>query len=100
MSENIATQVKELDGFQGEARLYRLSQPVAYDYDWENDTYKSSTNFVVVSAASAVFSGPETYIFPAGENGKVVDWCELEGSFKGGLDHEQALRNAGWEVSK
>lgn len=47
-----------------------------------------------------MFSGPETYIFPANEDGKVVHWAELEGSFRGGLDHERALRNAGFEVAK
>ena len=53
--------------------------------------------FVIVSAAS-VFGAYETYIFEADEAGEVTDWGELDGSFKGGLNHEQALRNAGYEV--
>lgn len=52
------------------------------------------------SAADVMFSGPETYIFPANEDSIVVHWGELEGSFKGGLDHERALRNAGFEVQR
>lgn len=47
-----------------------------------------------------MFSGPETYIFPADKTGEIVNWSELDGSFKGGLDHEQALVNAGFEVQQ
>jgi hypothetical protein len=60
--------------------------------------YQGSTNYVVISAVNAMFSGPETYIFPASSNGEVIDWCELDGSYKGGLDHVQALRQAGYGI--
>ena len=40
----------------------------------------------------------ETYIFPADEDGNVLDWGELEGSYRGGMDHEEALHNAGYEI--
>lgn len=83
--------VKKLNGFTGDARLYKLSEPV-----WDEDD-KKTTEYVVVSAAS-VMGAPETYIFPADENGKVIAWGELPGSFKGGLDHAKALRGAGWNV--
>ena len=97
---NTAKELKKLDDFTGDARLFQLSQPVEYGYDYKAKKYEKSTEFVVISAASAMFSGPETYIFPANEEGEVVDWCELEGSFKGGLDHERALKNAGYEITE
>lgn len=96
----IATEIKKLDGFTGDARLFELSEPVEFDYDYTSQKNKQSTKYVVVSAADAMFSGPKTYIFPADETGEIVSWSELDGSFKGGLDHEQALSNAGFEVQR
>ncbi len=95
----IATLVKELDGFTGTARLYRVEPPTQYNtYDDNDEQVSRSTEFVVVSAANAMFSGPETYIFPANVDGDVIDWLELEGSFKGALDHEKALSRAGYTI--
>ncbi|MCK9597652.1 MAG: hypothetical protein M0R06_01350 [Sphaerochaeta sp.] len=95
-----ATFIKNLKGFQGEARLYKLSEPIEYDYDWEAEKNTKKTEFVVVSAISAAFdtSRPETYIFPADESGEVLDWSELEGSYRGGTNHTRALKKGGWEV--
>ncbi len=53
---------------------------------------------VVVSASTRV-PGGETYIFASDANGTITDWCELEGSYKGGLNHEDALRFAGYETA-
>ena len=89
-----ATKVKDLDGFTGNASLYVLSDPVEYGFDED----KNFTNYVVVSATYVMFSGPETYIFPANKSGEIEDWCELNGSFKGGRDHKAALENAGFIV--
>jgi len=50
-----------------------------------------SAHYVVTSAVYAMFSGPETYVFPADDNGVITDWGELEGSFQGALDHERAI---------
>lgn len=94
-----ATFLRKLDDFKGDARLYQLSELVGYDLDWETEEYAAQTNHVIVSAVIALYSGPETYIFPANEEGKVLDWGELDGSFRGSLDHEQALRDAGYEIS-
>lgn len=55
---------------------------------------------VVVSAANVMYSGPETYIFGADETGKVHDWMELDGSYRGGLDIDKALLNAGYVVRR
>jgi hypothetical protein len=71
----------------GNQKLYKLDPPL--------DEHR----FVVVSAAVAPYSGPETYIFPADERGNITDWLELDGSFRGALDHEKALAGAGYEIA-
>jgi hypothetical protein len=57
------------------------------------------TEYVVVSAVVATFSGPETYIFPADKDSKVLNWLELNGSFRGALDHAEALKGAGYTIA-
>jgi hypothetical protein len=52
---------------------------------------------VVVSALNAP-CGPETYIFEADAQGNITNWTELDGSFRGGLDHQAALTNAGHQL--
>jgi hypothetical protein len=91
-----ATYVKDLTGFNGDARLYHLSQPVSFGWDDE-----SSTDYVVVSAIGSAFDTfeAETYIFPADEHGTVINWGELDGSFQGGFNHVLALTYAGWIVA-
>jgi hypothetical protein len=81
----------------GDASLYRVDPPMTYG-DLCDEEDKGTTEFVIVSAVNVPFSGPETYIFPADSDGEVVDWLELDGSYRGGLDHEAALRGAGYEV--
>jgi hypothetical protein len=54
--------------------------------------------YVRVSAVIAPFSGPETYLFPADSDGEVTDWGELEGSYRGGLDINEALHRAGYDT--
>jgi len=88
--EKTATFVKDLDGWTGRAKLYALSEYI--EFGDGND----KTGFVAVSAAVAYGSGPETYIFPTDENGKVLDWGELPGSFQGDLDHDEALFGMGF----
>lgn len=78
--------------------LYRLNPPITWT-DYLYDTERESEH-VFVSAANVLFSGPETYIFPCDETGKVTDWGELHGSLKGVLDHEAALETAGYTISK
>ena len=78
----------KLPGFTGIASLYKLDPPL------------ESGAFVIVSATNALFSGPETYIFAASPEGGIVSWVELEGSFRGDLDHEKALRGAGYAITK
>lgn len=89
---SLATFVRKLPRGTGEMRLYKLAPPLS---GYSGQTFE----FVVVSATVVPYSGPETYIFGADEAGEIKEWAELEGSFKGGLDHEQALRGAGYEVA-
>lgn len=86
-----ATLIRNLSRGTGEMRLYRLDPPMP--------TEEQPTEFVVVSATVAPFTGPETYIFPADEDGDITDWGELDGSYRGGLDHTEALTRAGYEVA-
>jgi hypothetical protein len=79
-----ATFVRELVGFQGDARLYQCEGGPLPEY-------------VAVSAVLAA-GEPETYIFEVDESGRVLDWGELTGSFQGDLNHAEALRRAGYEV--
>lgn len=95
-----ATFVKRLTGFNGDARLYRLSKPIEYqDWDSDKDEYVTKySEFVVVSAASVPFSGPETYVFPADAEGKITDWGEIGASQKGHVSHETVLQESGYET--
>lgn len=82
-----ATQIhKRLQEMSGDARLYQLSEP------------HEGNEYVVVSGISNNW-GTETYIFPADASGEITDWGELYGSFKGSIDHAEALRGAGYEVA-
>ncbi len=86
---NKATFVKNIEGWNGDARLYRVD--VA-------PSDAPTASFLIVSAVSTVIAA-ETYIFPATESGEVIDWLELDGSQKGIVSHEQALHDAGYELT-
>lgn len=91
--------LRDCDGFASSAKLFELSEPVEYDRPWGDDEPPAKTaKYVVVSAAIVPLTGPETYIFPADEEGKIVSWGELDGSYRGGLVHSTALENAGYTV--
>jgi hypothetical protein len=72
--------------FRGDARIYQMDPP-----------YHGS-EYVAVSGTDVPFSGAETYIFKSDENGKVSEFGELPGSFRGEINHVRALKNAGYEV--
>lgn len=92
----VARHVKDLEGYTGVAVLCHLTPPiVAVGVDG-----KEVEHCHVVVSATTFFCAPETYIFPASGSGEVVDWGELAGSYRGGLDIGQALRNAGYEYRR
>ena len=86
-----ATLVRDLPTSATGARqkLYKLSEPFEVK-DW-NGEVEHTIEYIVVSAVNAMFSGPETYIFPAKEDGEVISFGELPGSFRGGYDHDAAV---------
>lgn len=83
---------KRLGRPDGIAAVFRLSEPIKY----KNKT----TEYVWVSAVPYVgsFEGPETYIFPSDAEGEVLDWLELDGSFRGEMNIEKALAGLGFPV--
>lgn len=84
---NTATRIDTpLPDFSGNAALYRLDPPM------------DGVEHVIVSAIDGSWA-TETYIFPADPSGEVTDWGELSGSYKGGTDHAEALRGAGYEIA-
>lgn len=91
-----ATHVRDLGVSRSGAKqaLYKLDTPYKYD-----DESGAECDHVVVSAVFAMYSGPETYIFPADETGEVISWGELPGSYRGGLDHARAIRGFESEVA-
>jgi hypothetical protein len=92
---NKAIFIKNLPSWMGDADVYRLEPPYTYvDFDGEETVYE----YVIVSAVVATYSGPETYIFPANKDGSVIDWIELDGSFRGGLSHNDALAGIDYEI--
>lgn len=91
---NTATLIEGVENRPGKA-LYKVEPPMVGE-DWEGK--KSKHNYVLVSAVNAMFTGPETYIFPARKDGAVTDYGELDGSYRGGLSHARALRNAGYKI--
>ena len=99
MSDKTAQFVRQLDGLMGDAALYLLNPPLK-GWEWEDDedSKAESYEYVVVSAAVAPFSGPETYLFPSNAEGEVTDWGELPGSHKGRLSHAAALKRAGYRI--
>ena len=86
-----AKRIRKLEGFTGEAWLYKVNPAMKF-----NDTEK--TNFVVSSAAIATFSGPETLIFPANKKGKIIHWGELNGSGRGFLNCDKAIKRAKYKI--
>jgi len=94
-----ATFIKEMpsNGIS-EQKLYQVSPPMQ-SYSWDEEETPSEFDFVIVSAAYVPMSGPETYIFGADSDGEVVNWGELPGSYKGGLNHKQALGGAGYTIA-
>ena len=87
-----AVAIKSVKEAKGRACLYRLSDPLmGYEY-------------VVVSAAKDARDSHdqvvgETFIFGSDESGKVKSFLELPGSYRGGLDHQKALNDAGYDIN-
>ncbi len=99
MGEITAKEIRKIDGWTADARLFKLSEPVPYGWDWDEENTKGLTDYVIISAALVPFSGAETYIFPAKKDGTAIEMLEMPGSFQGGLDHAAAIAGAGWALA-
>lgn len=84
-----ATFLQDFDGSQAHQKLWKLSEPVKYEDE-------KVTKYVVTSAVYA-YSGPETYIFACDHKGEIICWSQMDGSFRGEMNHERAIIDAGWE---
>jgi len=85
--------LKKLEGWLGDAALYELSELASY----EAIDKPGKTKYVIVSAVDNDF-GIETYIFPSDIAGVPFSMLEMEGSFKGEMNHEKALEYAGYKL--
>jgi len=85
-----ATFVKDVHGMRGKVKMFRLDPPLS--------GYGGIEASLALVSAVEVLGEPETYIFACNEDGKVTEWMELPGSYRGGLSHERALRNAGYDT--
>lgn len=84
----IATFIKDMTSRTATQKLYRMSPP-----------HEGHEHVVSSGVASAFDTGlPETYLFGAEADGKVISYSELDGSFRGSVDHDEAIRSAGYEV--
>lgn len=64
---------------------------------WEVCPPLCGYGFIVTSQYEDTFD-METYIFPSDPEGKIIDWGELPGSYKGGLDHNMCIEKAGYRI--
>lgn len=109
---------EKLEGFSGIANLYELYPPLQIpnenfnpEIDGQNKEEKVIMHVVVSGIDESSFpfkDNPmlipnfeypiETFIFQSDSNGNVVDYSELEGSFRGEINHEKALSNLGYTI--
>ena len=90
---------KRDDGWRGDARHYRLSQPMHWTmFDGDAEEIVHATTNIVVSRVFVPGQGFETYIFAADEFGSVTSWLDLPGSQKGNISHEGLLEALGWVI--
>ena len=84
-----AIALKNVKEAQGRACLYKLSEPLTgYEY-------------VVVSAVRnhRTDRDGETLIFGSDDTGKIKSFLELPGSYTGGMEHDKALNDAGYDIN-
>jgi len=97
--DKIAVLIKDnLPGYRGRAALYKLSEPL------------EGHEFVVVSSVLITFPPSvkefindyhESFVFPADEEGNILDWGNLDGSLSYGtqpIPHEVCFQEAGYQL--
>lgn len=93
-----------LDGYAGDARLYKVVPPMPERPDWFEDEPSDplTHEYIIVSRAviEGLFGGPETYIFPADPTTwQVKSFTEMPGSLRGDFTHEEVLGKLGYLVA-
>ena len=86
-----AVAVKSIKEAKGTACLYKLSEPLR-GYEYVVSAAKDGTDSFNQTIG-------ETFIFGSDETGRVISFLELPGSYKGGLDHQKALNDAGYDIN-
>lgn len=87
-----------------DARIFKVEPPLeGYDFVRVSATDMSDTKRIMKKYNSYNQSDydclqPETYIFGCNCSGDIISWAELDGSYRGGMSHAQALQNAGYEI--
>jgi hypothetical protein len=88
---HIAKFIRVIEDWKSDAKLYALSVPL-----------EENSHVVVASSAVEHIPGTppirETLIFGSDSDGHVLTFDELPGSYIGDLNHEEALRRAGYTV--
>lgn len=67
---------------------------------WEVLPRIDGNKYVITSTSNVQFTGPETYMFAADEKGNIIDWGELPGSYRGGLDHKKCFECIGYSTNE
>jgi hypothetical protein len=82
-----------------EHRFYYLDPPLAYTPDTYGVTDEPAAPVVVplVIVSTSDLMRPETFIFAADAQGALTSFEELPGSLYDRMDHEAALRSAGYD---
>lgn len=95
--EITATFVRDVEGWTGDARLFRLSKPVPYE--------DGATEYVIVSASGGPAEAwsiwgntPETAIFPSDAEGRRIG-SALREPLEEAEDHAAAIKDAGWTLA-
>lgn len=93
-------------------KLYKLSEPQTMETTTYTHVLASATDFsdiftpevhkILEDAGNAIpyQPPPETYLFAADEQGEVVSLHELNGSMRGYMDCDRAIRESGWMALK
>lgn len=86
--------VEDLHTYDGQVRrgVYQLEKPLVTE-----DDCRDGFDHVLISAVRHEYAH-ETYIFPCDPDGDVISWSELDGSYTGGTDHQEAIDGAGWTL--
>jgi hypothetical protein len=63
---------------------------------WQLEPPLDGNKYVITSASTVDFTGPETYLFACDKEGNITNWCELPGSYRGELNHKRCFANIGY----